>query len=144
MSSNAARAAILVRALRAGIEADRRVVEEVCTDDVRAWTPVLATDSRDELVEVLARRDDAFSDVEIDAVPLDVAGEFACVEWCVSMTHSGPLGLDNGAQIEPTGERVTLNGVTVAEFRGEQICSLRQYWDAFAIIEQLGGGVVSS
>jgi hypothetical protein len=28
--------------------------------------------------------------------------------------------------------------VTVAEFRGDRICSLRQYWDELSLFEQLG------
>ena len=40
--------------------------------------------------------------------------------------------------IEPSGTRVTLHGVTVAELHGERICSLRQYWDEIAVLEQLG------
>ena len=36
-------------------------------------------------------------------------------------------------------DRVTpINGVTVAEFRDDRICSFRQYWDEFAVLEQLG------
>jgi hypothetical protein len=35
----------------------------------------------------------------------------------------------DGKIVEPTGVRVTLNGITVAKFSGERICSLRQYWD---------------
>ena len=42
------------------------------------------------------------------------------------------------ASIEPTGERVTIHGVTVAEFRDERICSIRQYWDELSLFEQLG------
>jgi ketosteroid isomerase-like protein len=40
--------------------------------------------------------------------------------------------------IEPTGTRVTVHGVTVAEFHDERICSFRQYWDEFAVLEQIG------
>jgi hypothetical protein len=54
------------------------------------------------------------------------------------MTHTGELTLRDGATIAATDLRITLNGVTVAEFRGEQICSLRQYWDELAVFEQLG------
>jgi ketosteroid isomerase-like protein len=46
--------------------------------------------------------------------------------------------LADGATVEPTGVRITLNGVTVAEFRGDRICSLRQYWDELAAFEQIG------
>ena len=113
-------------------------MEELCTDDVRAWTPALSTGSLAELLEELDRRDDAFSSVELEVVPLDVGGDYACVEWSVAMIHTGALTLAGDRRIEPTGIRVTLHGVTVAEFRGERICSVRQYWDEFEVLEQLG------
>ena len=138
MTSNEARATTLVRALRAGIDGDRETLQALCTDDVRAWTPALSTTSLSELLEDLDRRDDAFSDIELDVVPLDVGGDYACVEWSVDMTHSGMITLAGDRSIEPTGIRVALHGVTVAEFHGERICSLRQYWDEFAVLEQLG------
>jgi limonene-1,2-epoxide hydrolase len=137
MTSNEERASTLERALRAGIGGDRDTLEAVFTEDVQAWTPALSTSSRAELVAELDRRDEAFSDVELDVVPLDVGGEYACVEWGVTMTHSGTITLDDRI-IAPTGIRVTLYGVTVAEFHGQRICSLRQYWDEFAVLEQLG------
>ena len=138
MTSNEARATTLARALRAGIEGDRDTLQAVFTDDVRAWTPALSTTSLSELIDELDRRDDAFSDIELDVVPLDVGGDYACVEWSVDMTHSGTITLADDKSIEPTGIRVTLHGVTVAEFHGDRICSLRQYWDEFAVLEQLG------
>jgi ketosteroid isomerase-like protein len=138
MTSNQARAATLVRALRAGIEGDQEALRTVFTEDVRAWTPALSTTSLTELIDELDRRDDAFSDFELDAVPLDVGGAYACVEWTVAMTHSGTITLADQRSVEPSGIRVTLHGVTVAEFHGERICSLRQYWDEFAVLEQLG------
>jgi hypothetical protein len=138
MTSNAARATTLERALRAAVERDRDAIEQVYTDDVRAWTPALSTASRTELIEELDRRDDAFSDLELEVAPLDVGGDYACVEWSVAMTHTGNLSVTPDENLEPTGIRVTLRGVTVAEFRGEQICALRQYWDEFTLLEQLG------
>jgi hypothetical protein len=54
------------------------------------------------------------------------------------MTHTGPLAVADGLTVEPSGIDVTLHGMTVAEFRGEQICSLRQYWDELSVYEQLG------
>jgi SnoaL-like polyketide cyclase len=74
----------------------------------------------------------------LDVRPLDVGGDYACVEWTVDMTHTGAITLADQRSIEPSGIRVTLHGVTVAEFHGDLICSLRQYWDEFAVVEQLG------
>jgi ketosteroid isomerase-like protein len=138
VTSNAERAAILVRALRAGIEGNARTIEDVCTDDVRAWTPALWTASRAELMTELERRDDVFSDIELEVAPLEVSGDYACVEWSVTMTHTGPLTLAEGMTLDPTGTSVWLNGVTIAEFRDDRICSLRQYWDELGVFEQLG------
>ena len=136
--SNHQRATTLVRALRAGLDRDRRALQELLTDDVRARSPALSTASRDELIDELDRRDEAFSDIELEVTPLDVGGDHACVEWTVEMTHSGTIALAPDVNIESSGIRVTLHGVTIAEFLGEQICSLRQYWDEHGVLEQLG------
>jgi hypothetical protein len=138
VTSNEARATTLVRALRAGLERDRETLRGLLTDDVRAWTPNLSTSSLSELLDELDHRDEAFSDFTLDAVALDVAGDYACVEWTVEMTHTGTITLDGDQSIEPSGTRVTTHGVTVAEFQGDRICSVRQYWDEFGLLEQLG------
>ena len=138
MTSNADRADVLTRALHAGIEGDRGTLTKVFTDDVKAWTPAMAAASLDELLLELDRRDDAFSEMELETTALDTGGDYACVEWSVGMTHTGALALRDGETLEPTGLRVTLHGVTIAEFEGERICALRQYWDELAVFEQLG------
>jgi ketosteroid isomerase-like protein len=138
VTSNSARAAVLAQALHAAIRGDEVTITSLCTEDVRAWTPARSASSREELLAELRRRDDAFSEIDLDVSPLDVGGDFACAEWRVTMTHSGSLTVRDGLVIEPTGQRVTLNGVTVAEFEGDRICSVRQYWDELAVFEQLG------
>jgi ketosteroid isomerase-like protein len=138
MTSNAARARALMQALRAGLDGDTSTIRDLYTEDVKAWTPALSASSVTELTAELERRDQAFSDIELEIAPLDVGGEYACAEWSVTMTHSGPLVLGGGEVVQPTGTRITVNGATVAEFRGDRICSLRQYWDELAVFEQIG------
>jgi ketosteroid isomerase-like protein len=138
VTSNSARAAVLTRALFASIHQDRGAAGDVYTDDVRAWTPAISTSSLAELMAEFDRRDDAFSDIELDVAPLEVGGDYACAEWSVTMTHTGQLAVDRGRMVKPTGARVTLHGITVAEFRGDRICSLRQYWDELNVFDQLG------
>jgi hypothetical protein len=137
MASNAERAATLVRALEASIVGDSGVIGELYTDDVKGWAPALTVSSAAELAVEFEDRDGAFSDIELDVSPFDVAGDRACVEWVVSLTHSGPLELDDDIIIDPTGLRVSLHGVTVAEFDGDKISSFRQYWDEVELLEQL-------
>jgi hypothetical protein len=138
VTTNATRAETLARALRAGVDGDHATVGALVTDDVRAWTPRFATATREALIAALDDRNDAFSDIDLRVSPLDVGGDFACVEWSVDMVHSGPLRWGPDTTVEPAGTRVSVHGITVAEFDGEQICSFRQYWDEFEVLEQLG------
>jgi len=138
MTSNQHRATMLVSALRASVARDRHTLQGLLTEDVRAWSPALSTASLAELIDELDRRDEAFSDVQVDVVPLDVGGDYACVEWTASMTHSGTILVADDKSIEPSGIRISVHGVTIAEFVGERICSLRQYWDEEELLEQLG------
>jgi ketosteroid isomerase-like protein len=138
VTTNEARAATLVRALKASIEGDSGAVKHLYTDDVKAWAPALSASSAAELAAEFERRDDAFSDIRLQVTPLDVSGNFACAEWGVTMTHTGLLKLADGSVMEPSGLTITINGATVAEFAGDRICSFRQYWDEFAVLEQLG------
>jgi ketosteroid isomerase-like protein len=141
MTSNAQRSAALERLLRGALAGDRAAVSALCTEDVKAWTPERAISSRDELLAELGRREDTFSfsdsGAEADIMPLDVGGEFACAEWGVTLTHTGKLDLADGRVLEPTGARVRVHGVTVAEFSGERICALRQYWDEHGALEEV-------
>ncbi len=137
MTTNDERARVLTRALEKSFDYDATTAD-LYTDDVRAWTPALSSSSREALLAEAERRDEAFSDVQVEVTPLDAGRDYACAEWTVSMTHTGPFGLAAGAVVEPTGSRLTLYGVTVAEFRGDRICSLRQYWDRLSVLDQLG------
>jgi ketosteroid isomerase-like protein len=137
MASNAERAATLVRGLEASILGDSTVVADLYTDDVKGWAPAMSVSSAAELAVEFEDRDGAFSDIELDVSPLDVSGDRAAVEWIVQVTHSGPLEIDDDLVIDPTGLRLTLHGVTVAEFEGNKIRSFRQYWDEVEILEQL-------
>lgn len=138
MASNAERAELLGLVLGALVECDRAALTRLCSSDVRVWTPELSAGSRQELLDGLDRRDEAFTDVELRVTPLDVSGDHACAEWTVSMLHSGPIELADGTTLEPTGLPIALNGVTVAEFADGEICAIRQYWNERTLFEQLG------
>jgi len=76
-----------------------------------------------ELAAAFEERDRAFSDVDLEVSPFDVADGRACVEWVLGVTHAG--------------RRVVLHGITVAEFDGDRIASFRQYWDELELLDQL-------
>ncbi len=141
MATNDTRAATLIRAVEATVTGDVSSIEELFTRDVTGSTPAVMISSREELAIELEEREDAFSDVEIAVNPLDVSGDQACVEWIASAVHSGPFPIgddDDGPVIEPTGRRLSLRGVTVAAFDGDQISAFRHYWDEVDLLAGLG------
>jgi ketosteroid isomerase-like protein len=107
------------------------------TDDVVGWSPIATVSGLTEVAELAAVRDVAFSNVVIMFRGLDEVGNKAFAEWVVEADHSGPLVLDEGAVLDPTGRRVRLAGVTVADFRGGKIRSYRTYFDDLSLIEQM-------
>ncbi len=137
MVTSAQRTDTLVRALEASIVGDNSVIAELYVDDVQGRAPALSISSAVELAVEFEDRDEAFSDIELAISPVDVTGERACVEWVGTATHSGPLAIDAETIIERTGRRVTLHGVTIAEFTGAKIASFRQYWDEVELSAQL-------
>jgi ketosteroid isomerase-like protein len=137
MATGAERAAILVRAIEASLAGTSEVIAELYTDDVRGWSAGTKVSCAAELAVEFEDREAAFTDVELEVRPLDVGGNSACAEWVATATFSGPLAVDDDV-IEPTGERFTLRGVTVAEFEDDRICAFRQYWDEVALLEHLG------
>lgn len=95
--------------------------------------------SREELAFDIEERDGTFTDVEVAFAPLEVSGTQACVEWVVSAVHSGPWVLEESRAgvLAPTGRRVRVRAVTVAEFEGDRICSFRSYWDDLPLLSDL-------
>jgi limonene-1,2-epoxide hydrolase len=73
--------------------------------------------------------------ISFDAVYL--VGDNAIAEWRVGADHTGTLHIEDGLEIEPSGRRLVLAGATFAEFRGDQICAFRNYFDDAALLEQL-------
>ena len=69
--------------------------------------------------------------------PVDVAGERACVEWVVTLTHSGPLAIDDETVIEPTGSARDAARGDGRRVPGDKIASFRQYWDEVELLAQL-------
>ena len=106
VTANAARPRSSPGRSHAASSGDRRRARRCCTPTTcRRGRRRCPRARADELIAELDRRDDAFSDIELEVAPLDVGGDYACVEWSVTMTHTGPLAVADGASIEPTGVR---------------------------------------
>jgi hypothetical protein len=129
--------AVLALAIEAAVTGDTDVIETAFTEDVVGWSPNLSVTSRAELEAEFAERDEALSNVVFSVDSLDVIGNKAIAEWRLAADHTGPLHLEDDVVIEATGARLVLAGASFAEFRGEQICAFRNYFDDAALIEQM-------
>jgi steroid delta-isomerase-like uncharacterized protein len=124
--------------VQALVSGDTSAMTELFTEDVVARSPVVRVSSREALAVELEDRDEAFSDVELDVGLIAVESAHGCAEWVASATHSGPYVVDDAMAIPATGRRVTLRGVSVAEFDGDRIRAFRHYWDEIELLEGLG------
>jgi ketosteroid isomerase-like protein len=131
------RAAIVRSALEAAVTGDRALVERVYTDDVVGWSPSATTSSRADLLAGTRGRERVFSDVDLALDAVDEVGDKVVAEWRLAATHTGVLDVDD-LRVDPTGRRVELRGVLIAEFDGGRIKRFRQYWDEVALLEGLG------
>jgi len=130
---------VLLNALEAEVGGASVDPASLFSDDVVGWSPYATVTGLAALAELSALREVAFSNVVIMFRGLDEVGNKAFAEWVIEADHTGPLVLDEGAVLDPTGRRVRLAGVTVADFRGGKIRSYRTYFDDLALIEQIVG-----
>ncbi len=123
------RSARVLRAVTATVSGDTSSVSELFTEDVIAASPTAIVSSRVELAVELEDHEDDVSEVEVEvgAEAMTASGDRVCAEWTASATYSE---VDRVADAGRTRERrVTLRGVTVAEFEGDRICAVRHYWN---------------
>jgi len=130
---------VLLKALEAEVGGASVDPASLFTEDAVGWSPYATVSGLEALAALAALREVAFSNVVIMVRGLDEVGNKAFAEWVIEADHTGPLVLDEGAVLDPTGRRVRLAGVTVADFRAAKIRSYRTYFDDLSLIEQLVG-----
>ena len=130
----------LVKAIGAFFTGDVSVCEDVFTPDVVWSSPVMSTSSRDELETRLSSRAGGLVNIEFLLVTMLLDGDVAVAEWQGAADHVRPFVVPGDTRLDPGGARMALGGVTVAEFRGRRISSIRHYFDSAALLEQLLGG----
>ena len=127
----------LMRAVVANVEGDASDVEDLFAADVSTSGPATAARSREELACELDERRGAFAQHDVVFEHVEVTGDLARVEWIATGLHVGPFVLESsGVVMEPTGLRLRVRAVTVAKFRGNQICSWRSSWDDMTMMER--------
>ncbi len=128
---------VLLKAIEAEVGSASVDLSNLFTDDVVGWSPYASVSGLAELSALALLREVAFSNVVIFFRGLDEVGNRAYAEWLIEADHTGPLILAEDAELEATGRRVQLPGVTVADFREGKIRSYRTYFDDISLIEQI-------
>src|SRR5450631_855411 len=128
---------VLLSALEAEVGGASFDPGSLFTEDVVGWSPIATVSGLAAVAELASLREIAFSNVVIMFRGLDEVGNKAFAEWVVEADHTGPLILDEDTVLDPTGRRVRLAGVTVADFREGKIRSYRTYFDDLTLIEQM-------
>ena len=68
---------------------------------------------------------------------LDIFGNKGFVEYRVTAVFSGPFVIDADTVVEPNGNEILLGAALVAEFTGDKISALRNYFDDASLLEQM-------
>jgi len=130
---------VLMQAIEAEAGGEPVDLDTLFTDDVVGWSPYVTVKGLPALADLAALREIAFSNVVVMFRGLDEVGNKAFAEWVVEADHTGPLVLDGDTALDPTGRRVKLAGVTIADFREGKIRSYRTYFDDLSLLEQIAG-----
>jgi ketosteroid isomerase-like protein len=128
---------VLRRAIVACVEGGDDDLAELFQPDVSFWSANVFASSLDELAEVLAGREDAFTDFELTMQTIDVDGQRAAAEWVAKGRFTAPFALDADTVLEPTGGIVVLAGATFAEIVDGKVAACRSYFDAGTLVEQM-------
>jgi SnoaL-like polyketide cyclase len=131
------REALLARALIACIKGDAGDLEQMFTDDVIFWSPNLLVDNLDDLRAIVGEREGSLTDLDIEINSLDVFANKGFVEYRLTAKFTGPFALDEDIVIEPNDKEILLGACVVAEFVGDKISAVRNYFDDATLLEQM-------
>ena len=130
----------ILRALAEAFNArDYDRARELVSDEVEFVDVAAGETARghDEFIEVLRTWAGAFSDMEIEPLVLVADETYAAGEFVGRGTHDGPLPTPAG-EIPPTGRKLEDPFTWFAELAGGKVTSLRDYYNAMALMVQLG------
>lgn len=115
-------------------------VMALCADDLTFQDPLVSEPitGKDRIGVLMQRWWQAFPDIEIEVVGHVIGENRVAVEWRAKATNSGELPLTHGVTLPPTGKCIDSQGVSIIDFRDGKAVRQREYWDALAMMRQLG------
>lgn len=97
-------------------------------------TPAGRHRGRAEIADAIATVLSALPDCILVVVRTSPADTVVTLEWTLSGTHLGRLGV-----LPPSGGRHDIHGVSVCRLEGDLIADEHVYWDGVPLLESAGG-----
>ena len=113
---------------------DATAIDRYISTDARTVMTGFEGSTTDVLRDDVARYQGAFVDVETEIVELIAAGDQVVLWWRTAGTHTGPYG---DIAPEPTGKRITMEGVDLYRVHAGKVVEVRSFWDAAEVYRQL-------
>jgi predicted ester cyclase len=107
--------------------------DEICDSGYRSHDPVTGDADLEQSRQLCRMYRAAFPDLQPTFLGAFADGDTVVLHWRMTGTHRGAL-----MGIEPTGTRCTVDGITVARFRGGKLAEDWTQWDALGLMRQLG------
>lgn len=114
---------------------DTTAIDRYVAPDARTVMTGFEGSTVDVLREDVDRYLGAFTDVATEILDLIAQDDRVMLWWQTSGTHTGPYG---DIAPEPTGNRITMEGVDLYVVADERVVEVRSFWDAAAVYRQFG------
>jgi steroid delta-isomerase-like uncharacterized protein len=120
-------------------EGDWDAIGDVYTEDVEFTSPDGSViRGRDQVADYFRREAEAFSDTTFSQELIAADGDLAVVTWSWSGTHSKDLTAPSGQTLSATGNRISMDAVSICRIRDGRIASMRRYYDRLDMMMALG------
>ncbi len=114
---------------------DRTAIDRYVAPDARTLMTGFEGSTVDVMRDDVDRYLGAFDEVATEIIELIVQDDRVVMWWQTTGRHTGPYG---DIAPEPTGERITMEGVDIVRVSGDRIVEVRSFWDAAAVYRQFG------
>jgi len=87
----------------------------------------------DRVKQYIATFREAFPDIQHTVREMVAEGDTVVVRWSAHGSHMGTFHA-----IQPTGQRISYEGITITHLVDGKIAEHRTIWDTVAVLEQIG------